>query len=74
MKREKAVLSTESALLIDLTVHTVSASLLSEFAEKIVKPYYNDNLNAAVQDLIHKALEEQNFVLSHITHIRNATT
>jgi len=74
MKREKAVLSTESALLIDLTVHTVSASLLSEFAEKIVKPYYNDNLNAAVQDLIHKALEEQNFVLSHITHNRNATT
>ena len=53
------------------TFHDVPASLISEFAEKIVRPYYNGNLNAAIQDLIKKALAEQDFVLSHITHVRN---
>ena len=61
----------ESDLLVDLTFHGVSASLLTEFAEKIVRPYYGGNLNAAVQDLLHKAISEQDFVLSHITHVRN---
>jgi hypothetical protein len=55
---------------VDLTLHKVSASLLAEFGEQIVNPYYNGNLNAAFQDLIRKALSEQEFVLFHITHIR----
>lgn len=66
----KIVLPTEKDLLVDLTFHNVPASLLSEFAEKIVRPYYGGNLNAAVQDLLYKALAEQDFVLSHITHVR----
>jgi hypothetical protein len=70
--RKKQALWTEDDLLLDLTLNNVSASLLSEFAEKIVHPYYGGNLNAAIQDLLHKALAEQDFVLSHITHIRNA--
>ena len=57
-------------LQVDLTLHSVSAALLSEFAQKVVHPYYNGNLNAAIQDLIQKALSEQDFVLSHITHLR----
>lgn len=61
----------EEDLLIDLTFHKVPASLVAEFKEKIVDPYYSGNLNAAIQDLIYKALDEQDFVLSHITHIRN---
>ena len=72
MKKKLAVLATEEDLLVDLTFHGVPASLISEFAEKIVRPYYNGNLNAAIQDLIQKALSEQDFVLSHITHVRNA--
>jgi len=44
--------------------------LLSEFAEKIVRPYYSGNLNRAIQDLIHKALAEQDFLLSHIAHVK----
>ena len=60
----------ENDLLVDLTFHNVSASLLSEFAQKIVSPYYGGNLNAAIQDLLFKALAEQNFVLSHITHVK----
>jgi len=61
----------ENELLVDLTFHNVPASLFTEFAEKIVKPYFKGNVNFAIQDLIQKALAEQDFVHSHITHIRN---
>jgi hypothetical protein len=71
MKKKTAVLATEDDLLVDLTFHNVSAPLLTEFAEKIVTPYYKGNMNAAIQDLIHKALAEQDFALSHITHVRS---
>ena len=74
MKKKLAVLATEDDLLVDLTFHNVPASLLAEFAEKIVRPYYAGNMNAAIQDLIHKTLAEQDFLLSHITHIRNVET
>ncbi len=70
MIRKTATL-TENDLLVDLTMHKVPASLLTEFAEKIVQPYFNGNTNAAVQDLLIKALVEQDFVLSHVTHIRS---
>ena len=70
MKRKTATL-TENDLPVDLTLHKVPASLLTEFAEKIARPYYRGNVNAAVQDLLIKALAEQDFVLSHITHVRS---
>jgi len=70
MKKKLAVLATENDLLVDLTFHNVPASLLTEFAEKIVRPYYAGNINAAFQDLIHKTLAEQDLVRSRITHIR----
>jgi hypothetical protein len=70
--KKTVVLATEEDLLVDLTFHNVPASLLTEFAEKIVRPYYNGNLNAAIQDLIRKAIEEQDFILSHISHVRNS--
>ena len=72
MKKKTQMLALEDDLLVDLTFHSVPASLLSEFAEKIVKPYYKGNMNAAIQDLIHKTLAEQDFIQSHITHIRSA--
>jgi hypothetical protein len=71
MKKKTQALATEDDLLLDLTFHSIPASLLSEFAEKIVKPYYGGNLNAALQDLLHKTLAEHNFVQSHITHIKS---
>jgi hypothetical protein len=70
--KKKQVLLTDDDLLVELTLNNVSASLLSEFAEKIVHPYYGGNLNAAIQDMLHKAIAEQDFVLSHITHVRNS--
>ena len=72
MKKKTQVLALEDDLLVDLTFHSVPASLLFEFAEKIVRPYYNGNMNAALQELLHKTLTEQDFVLSHITHVRNS--
>jgi tagatose-1,6-bisphosphate aldolase non-catalytic subunit AgaZ/GatZ len=70
MKKKTAVLAAQEDLKVDLTLHDVPASLIGEFAEKIVKPYYSGNLNAAIQDLIGKALSEQEFVHAHITHVK----
>jgi hypothetical protein len=70
MKKKTAFMATQENLLVDLTLHDAPASLISEFVEKIVRPYYGGNLNVAVQDLINKALVEQEFVHSHITHVR----
>lgn len=67
------LLTTEVDILLDLTLHEFPASLINEFAQKIVRPYYGGNLNVAVQDLINKALLEQDFVYSHITHLRNSS-
>lgn len=74
MKKKPVNHSTDEEFLVDLTFHKFPAALLAEFAEKIAAPYYNDNLNTAIQDLMHKALREQDFVLSHITHIKTVTT
>ncbi len=70
MNKKTALLVTERDLLVDVTFHNMPASLLSEFAEKIVRPYYQGNVNAAIQDLLHKTIAEQDFLLSHITHVR----
>ncbi len=70
MRSKTATLPVEDDLQVDLTLHKVPASLLADFAEQIVKPYYHGNLNAAIQDLLNKALAEQDFIHSHITHIR----
>jgi hypothetical protein len=74
MRRKTLALATEEDLLIDLTFHKESASMVAEFKEKIVDTYYNGNLNAAIQDLLHKTLAEQDFLLSHITHVRSVET
>ena len=60
----------EEDFVVNLTLHDFPASLLTEFSEKIVSPYYDGNLNAALQDFIQKVLTEQEFVHSHITVVR----
>ncbi len=70
MKRKTFTLTAKTDIFLDLTFHKVPSSLLTDFAEQIVKPYYGGNLNAAFQDLVQKALAEQEFVLAHVTHIR----
>ncbi len=71
MKKKQLVISNEQEeFAINLTLHNFPASLLTEFVENIVEPYYNDNLNAAVQDLMLKNIAEQEFMHSHITMVR----
>ena len=70
MKKKTILLSADEEVLLDLTMHDVPASLITEFFQKVVTPYYNGNLNMAIQDLINKTLSEQEFVYKHITHIR----
>jgi hypothetical protein len=47
--------ATEDDLIVDLTLHGFPATLLTEFAEKIVRPYYHGNLNQALKELMEKS-------------------
>jgi alanine-alpha-ketoisovalerate/valine-pyruvate aminotransferase len=60
------VLTTDAYLSVDFTLHDFSATLLTEFAEKIVRPYYSGNIHNAVKDLMRKAIREEQLVLSHV--------
>jgi hypothetical protein len=72
MRKKTCVQAMENDLMVHLTFHNVSESLLSEFAKQIVAPYYNGNLSGAIQDLMQRALHEQEFVHSHIVAIRSS--
>jgi hypothetical protein len=71
MKKKVAVLTTEDDLSVDLILHDFSATLLTEFAEKIIRPYYSGNISDAVKDLIQKAIREEKFVLSHVKLVKS---
>ncbi len=57
----------EDELLVSLTFHNFPAEMLKEFAQKIVKPYFHGNMNAAVRCLMEKSIQEE-------TLVRHATT
>ena len=65
-----AVLTSEDDLSVDLTLHDFSATLLADFVEKIVRPYYSGNMNAAVKDLMQKAVKEETFILSRVKLVK----
>jgi hypothetical protein len=71
MKKKVTVLTTEDDLSVDLILHDFSATLLTEFAEKIIRPYYSGNISDAVKDLIQKAIREEKFVLSHVKLVKS---
>jgi hypothetical protein len=52
----------EGDLLVSLTFHNFSADLLKEFAQKIVKPYFGGNMNAAVRSLMEQAIQEETII------------
>jgi len=45
-------------MFVDLTIHDVSASLLKEFSEKVIRPYHEGGISEAIKDLIRKAIVE----------------
>jgi hypothetical protein len=75
VKKKQAIMANEEQeFAVNLTLHDFPATLLTEFTENIVNPYYNGNLNAAIQDLMQKNLTDQEFLHSHITMIRDKPT
>ena len=52
-------IAVEEDLLVDLTFHGFSAGILKEFAMKIVKPYFNGNMNKAIKNLMEKTITEE---------------
>ena len=61
----------EDDLTVGLTFHEFPASLLTEFAEKIAKPFYRGNITNAVKDLMQQAITEREFVLCHIKYVKS---
>ena len=52
-------MATEEDLLVSLTFHNFPAGMLKEFALKIVKPYFNGDINQAIRSLMEKAIAEE---------------
>jgi hypothetical protein len=71
IKKKVAVLATKDALSVDLTLHDFSPTLLTEFAEKIVRTYHSGNTSNAFKDLIQKAIREEKFVLNHVKLVKS---
>ena len=55
-------IATEEDLLVSLTLHNFCAKMLKEFALKIVKPYFNGNMNQAMRSLMEKAINDETIV------------
>ena len=72
MKEKAVVLPTEDDLSVDLTFHEVSASLVTQFVEKIVRPYYSGNMSHALKDLMWKSIRDEEFLISHLKPIESA--
>jgi hypothetical protein len=64
-------IATEKDLLISLTFHNFSAEMLKEFAIRIVKPYFNGNMNQAIRSLMEKAINEETIVIQAITESKS---
>jgi hypothetical protein len=59
-------METEVPELVTLTFHNVPASMLREFARKIVGPYFDGNVNEALRALMDKALLEEEVFQAHL--------
>jgi hypothetical protein len=46
----------DDEMFVDLTIYNVSASLLREFAQKIISPCYPGGVSEAIKDLMRKAI------------------
>jgi len=42
---------------VNITIYDIPASLLSEFSEKVVKPYYAGGISQAIKDIMRKAVK-----------------
>jgi hypothetical protein len=68
MKKKVTVLAAEVDFFVDLTLHDISAILLTEFVKKIVRPYYSGNTSDAVKNLMQKAIDERRILFSAMSN------
>jgi hypothetical protein len=68
MKKKVTVLAAEVAFFVDLTLHDISAILLTEFVKKIVRPYYSGDTSDAVKNLMQKAIDERRILFSAMSN------
>lgn len=61
-------LTTEEDSIVDLSFHSIPASLLNEFAEKICKPYYHEKTGIIIKDSILSANAKHELILSCTNH------
>ena len=47
---------------MSLKLHNFPAEMLREFAIRIVKPYFNGNINEALRSLMQNAIDEETLV------------
>ena len=71
MKKKFSLVNIEDDLTVDLTFHKVPASLLTEFAEKIAKPFYRGNITNAIKNLMEQAITERELILSHVKFMKS---
>lgn len=71
LEEEYPRLTLENDLLVDLTFHDFPVSLVTEFARKIVQPYFGGNLRKSILELMQKALADQELIVSHLNCIQN---
>ncbi len=59
MTKTQTQIALKEDLHVDLIFHDFSVGLLTEFAERIVKPYFKGNTTNAIQNLMERALSEE---------------
>jgi hypothetical protein len=72
MKPKKLLLSSieqEGEFQINVTIKNLQSDALLDFLEKIVKRHYLGSLTVAVEDLMRKAIIDEEFVTAHMTSI-----
>ena len=69
MNKKTITRTQKEDLHIDLTLHKFSFSILSQFTQKIVKPYYAGNLNKAITELISNTIREEQLFLNHTKEV-----
>ena len=48
----------QSDLSVKLTIYDIPESLLIEYAQRVVQPYYPGGISVAIKDLMQKAVEK----------------
>lgn len=54
-------------LLVSLTIYNVPESLLRQFSQNVIKPYYPGGVSDAIKDLMQKAVNEKQQAVTQTT-------